>query len=149
MKLFVNSENDYVMKRNKSQKTKWLHLRISQEEYDKLQIDLKGTTCRKLSEYVRDIVFNRPITVFFRSKSADEFLQVAVGLKNELNAAGKNFNQAVKRLHEVYHQSTWRDDLNFFEATQFSLNQKINEIKQVLVKMYERFQKETPPKEGS
>jgi hypothetical protein len=142
MKIILTSGKDNVIKRTKSTKTKWLHLRITQEEYEKLQNDLKETTCHGLSEYIRNIVFNRPVTVVYRNKSADEFLQVAIELKNELNATGKNFNQTVKRIHEIRHESTRKDDLNFFETTQYSLHQKVNEIKYALAKIYERLQEQ-------
>jgi len=87
------------MAKRKEKRVKWLHLRISQKEYDLLQEWTKQSACRKSSEFVRDALFRRPIRVFYRSKSADEFLSVALKLKNELSAIGNNFNQAVKKLH--------------------------------------------------
>ena len=76
----------------KSTKAKWLHLQVSPEEYDQLQKSFKETTSRKLGEYMRNLVFQKPNTVYFRNKSADEFLEVAIGLKEELNSIGNNLN---------------------------------------------------------
>lgn len=87
------------MAKRKEKRAKWLHLRISKNEYDLLQEWTKQSTCRKSSEFIRDALFQRPIRVFYRSKSADEFLSVALKLKKELSSIGNNFNQAVRKLH--------------------------------------------------
>jgi len=45
----------------------------------------------------------KPIT--YRNSSADAFLSEMIGLKKELSAIGKNFNQMVKKLHAFDHSS--------------------------------------------
>jgi len=87
------------MAKRKEKRVKWLHLRISQKEYDLLQDWAKRSTCRKSSEFIRNALFQRPIRVFYRSKSADEFLSAALKLKNELSSIGNNFNQVVRKLY--------------------------------------------------
>jgi hypothetical protein len=63
-----------------------------------------------------------------------EFLAVAIGMKNELNAIGKNFNQAVKRLHQNYYSSGIKDSLEFYDSAQFTLLQEVGEIKSILAR---------------
>jgi len=61
------------------------------------------TTSNSLSEYARDLLLREPVNILYRNQSADEFLEEMFQLKNELNAIGKNFNQAVHNLHTLDH----------------------------------------------
>jgi hypothetical protein len=112
-------------------------IRLSPEEYERLEKDFQSTTCRKLSEYVRDLVLKKPVTVFTRNQSLDEFLTFAVALKNELNACGKNFNQAVRKLQQLHDAGALKESLEFYQAEQFSLLQKTEEIRSILIKIYQ------------
>jgi MobC-like protein len=112
-------------------------IRLTPEEFERLQEKARSTTSWDLSEYIRDHLADEPVTVRYRSQSLDEFLPIAIGLKNELNAAGKNFNQAVKKLQSLKDSGDLKMFLQFFEATQFTLNQKIEEIKSILIKSYD------------
>jgi hypothetical protein len=78
-------------------------LRLNKEEFDKLDEGWKKSTIRKLSEYVRRVLFGKRITVYSRSRSLDELVAELVVLKRELNAIGVNFNQAVHRLNMLDH----------------------------------------------
>ncbi len=80
---------------------KWLHLRLSAAEYQKLSIGFKNSTKRKLSQYARSILLNKPITVYTRNRSYDDFVSEMILLRSELKAIGNNFNQAVKKLHAM------------------------------------------------
>lgn len=84
----------------KQQKTKsWISFRVKPDEYDKICNHFSKTTCRKLSEYARKILLQKPVVVKYRNQSADEFLREMLNFKKELNAIGNNYNQAVRKLH--------------------------------------------------
>jgi uncharacterized protein YgfB (UPF0149 family) len=119
-------------------------LRLSLEEFDNLQGKLLSSTCQDLNELLHGIIQNGAVATGDRSPSVDDFMAVATGIKNELNAIGKNFNQAVKRLHQIYYQSSMKDDVETYDAAQFSLIQNIEEIKSILSKAYGILQKKTP-----
>jgi hypothetical protein len=87
------------MRKIKENRVKWLNIRVSQKEYDLLQGWVQKTTCRKVSQLARNILFRRPLRVYYRNESADDFLQVALELVKELSSIGNNLNQAVKGLH--------------------------------------------------
>jgi len=87
------------MRKSKDNRVNWLNIRISQKEYDLLQGWVQKSTCRKVSQLARNILFRRPLRVYYRNASADDFLQVALELVKELNSIGNNLNQAVKGLH--------------------------------------------------
>jgi len=75
---------------------------------------------RKISDYVRCILLNKPITVYTRSKSLDDFISEMILLRSELNFIGNNFNQSVKRLHTL-------DEISEIKAWAI-LNEKNKEI---------------------
>ena len=72
---------------------------MNDQELESLTTLFKTTTERALSNYLRKVVLQKPVTVKYRNESADEFLKEMLQLKKELNAIGNNFNQAVHKLH--------------------------------------------------
>ncbi|OSZ77234.1 hypothetical protein CAP36_12530 [Chitinophagaceae bacterium IBVUCB2] len=97
-----NSENEIVMDKEKSGTTKsWISFRVKPKEYDIIHGHFSKTTCRKLSEYARNVLLQKPVVIKVRNQSADDFLGEIILLKNELNAIGNNYNQSVKRLHTM------------------------------------------------
>ena len=115
--------------KKKANRSRQVTIRFSQEEYDLLLSKSKETTCRQLSEYLRDILNKGPVTVRHRNQSADDFLPVAIQLKNELDSIGKNFNQVTRLLRQSEPKMISKSQLEDMEAGQFSLLQKIDEIK--------------------
>lgn len=90
------------MKEEKSIGAKsWISFRVKPKEYDTIHGHFSKTTCRKLSEYARNVLLQKPVVIKFRNESADAFLAEMILLKNELNAIGNNYNQSVKRLHTM------------------------------------------------
>lgn len=89
------------MVKEKKIRSKWLTIRLSEEEDKKLNTLFEKTVCNSLSEYARDVLLREPVTIKYRNQSADDFLAEMIALKKELNAIGNNFNQAVKRLHTL------------------------------------------------
>lgn len=119
--------------------TRIVTVRFRPDEYNQLQKRFKGSTCRKISEYIRNIALAKPLVLKYRNESADEFLAEMIKLKNELNAIGNNFNQAVKRLHtldEIAEIKTW---VILNETHKQSLFRKIEEIKSRMVQLYEQW----------
>jgi len=114
-------------------------IRLQQAEYDQLVERFTSTTCRKLSEYIRDALLNKPITVRHRNQSADEFLSVALKLKKELLAIGNNHNQVVKKLHLLQD----RNDLTLWIAEQEEIQkvllEKVKEISDRMDKIYQEW----------
>jgi MobC-like protein len=82
-------------------RTKWLHIRLTEAEYKKISSGFSQSTKRKISEYARAILLDKPITFYTRNKSVDDFLAEMILLRRELKAIGNNFNQSVKKLHAM------------------------------------------------
>ena len=80
-----------------------VNFRLTGEEYGILVESWKKTTLKKLSAYIRKVLFGRVLTVRTRNASLDDFMAELILLKKELNAIGVNVNQATHRLHPLDH----------------------------------------------
>lgn len=123
------------MKKDNSNRTRIIGLRLSPEEYTKIEKRWKASTCRKLSDYVRRHLFDRPVVTTYRNQSADDALAELTRLRTELNHIGNNFNQAVKKLHTLDRITEFKSWLVAYEADKNALLGKIDAIKEQVLKM--------------
>ena len=114
-------------------------VRFTTKEYEQIENKWKDSTCRKLSEYVRKIIFNKPIVATYRNKSLDDLMTEMIQLKKELNGIGNNFNQAVKKLHTLHQIPEFKDWIEVYEAEKNLLLNKVEEIKNVTGKIGEQW----------
>lgn len=117
------------MKNNKKTLSKWLHIRLSEADYGKIYTKFEHSTDRKLSEYARKVLLNKPITVNQRNQSFDDFMSEMVQLRQELNAVGNNYNQVVRTLHQLRDLSDIKIWLSLNETSKKILLQKLEEIR--------------------
>src|SRR5687768_6878392 len=89
------------MKEKSKLRNQWLTIRVSLEEYNKIEKISNTTTSQSISEYARAVLLKKPVIVKYRNVSLDEILSEMIRLKNELNAIGNNYNQAVHKLHKL------------------------------------------------
>jgi hypothetical protein len=127
---------------NANKKKSWISFRVKPEEYDKIHQLLNNTTHRKLSEYARKVLLNKPVTVKYKNESADVIMTAMIQLKNELNPIGNNINQAVKKLHTLNQISEFKIWLIMHEPDIKNGLQKIEEIKAKLIQIYEQWSRE-------
>jgi hypothetical protein len=120
----------------------WISFRVKPQEYNQINELFLVTTCRKLSEYARKVLLNKPVVIRYRNQSADEFLSAMIPLKNELNSIGNNFNQAVKKLHTLKQISEFKNWLISYEADRKNLLQKVDEIKIKMNEIFEQWSQE-------
>jgi ribosomal protein L29 len=120
-------------------RTRFVGIRFTTKEYEQIEKKWKATTCRKLSEYIRKIIFAKPIVATYRNKSLDDLMTELIQLKKELNGIGNNFNQAVKKLHMLHQISDFRQWLAVYDAEKSTLLDKVEEIKNVTAKIGEQW----------
>ena len=60
-------------------------MRFKPEEYSKVTISFKATTKKKLSEYIRFVLLEKPVTVYTRDQSVDDLMSELVQLRKELS----------------------------------------------------------------
>jgi hypothetical protein len=117
------------MKEKKTTRTRVVSFKLLQEEYAKLETTWKKTTIKKLSEYLRRLIFNKPVTNCVRNQSLDDFMAEMVLLRKELNAIGVNFDQAVQRLDTIDNPPQMQGWLHDFRRDKNGLFGKIEEIR--------------------
>ena len=65
---------------------KIISIRLSEVDYDKMIVNFNKTTCRSLNEFGTKLFIGKPVTVYYRNQSYDEFIVAAVQLKKKLEA---------------------------------------------------------------
>lgn len=50
-----------------------LNIRLSRQDWDKINLLAGKSTCRSLSGYARKVLLQQPVKVFYRNQSFDEF----------------------------------------------------------------------------
>ncbi|USJ34473.1 plasmid mobilization protein [Dyadobacter fanqingshengii] len=137
--LMFESVDRIVMKEEKSNKTRHVIFRLTPKEYANLEAKRSRTTCRKLSEFLRLLIFNRPVTVIERNGSQDQMIGELSELREELNRLGNNFNQATKRLNAVNQISEFRNWIASYEAEKTFMFSVLDMIKSQTDKLADRW----------
>ncbi|MUV04614.1 plasmid mobilization relaxosome protein MobC [Flavobacterium rakeshii] len=116
-----------------------IYVRLTEKEFTTLESRWKNTTCRSVSEYVRHCLFSKPITTITRDTSTDEAIVQMSYLNRELNAIGSNFNQLVRRVNATSQAAEIKGLLLLFENQRKTLFSKIEEVKEQLQKLAEKW----------
>lgn len=127
------------MKKKNLNRTRIIGLRLTPEEYSKIERKWKASTCRKLSGYIRRHLFDRPITITYRNRSMDGLVEELAKVRDELNHIGNNFNQAVKRLHTLDQITEFKRWLIAYEVEKKTLFNKVDDIKKHIEKIAEKW----------
>jgi hypothetical protein len=131
-----------LMKEEANNRIKWLHLRLTEQEYKKIHLGFSRSTKRKISEYVRSILLDKPITVYTRNQSFDDFVAEMILLRNELKAIGNNLNQSVKRLHVMHHDVEIKSWALLHEKNKQLYFKKVEEINLKIAQMSDKWSQE-------
>ena len=127
------------MSEAKKIRDRWLTIRLNEDEYAVVESLCKNTTSNSLSEYARDVLLRKPVIVTYHNASADAFLSEMAQLKNELNAIGNNYNQAVKRLHTLDKIPEIKIWITLNTSGKDAFIKKTEEIKSLMNKLYEQW----------
>jgi MobC-like protein len=80
------------IKEEKINRTELLQVRPTPKESEKINNKSSNSTSRNLSDFVRKILLDKPITIKKRNQSLDDFMKERMALRRELNAIGNNYN---------------------------------------------------------
>ncbi len=125
------------MKEQHSNRIRIIGLRLTADEYIKIEKKWKASTCRKLSDYVRRSIFDKPIVTTYRNSSQDDLMTELTRLRSELNAVGNNFNQVVKKLHTLQQINEFKSWLIAYEVEKKILANKVDEVRNNVKKILE------------
>ncbi|OIV41715.1 plasmid mobilization protein [Flavobacterium johnsoniae] len=117
------------MEEKNSNRNRWLHIRLTKEEFEQIDRNFKASACRKRSDFVRRNLLRKPIIVKYRNESLDILLQELIQLKSQLNFMGNNFNQSVKKLHTLFEISDFKLWILAFDSDRNKYFSLVEEIK--------------------
>jgi len=128
------------MSRNETQRrTLVLKIRISPQEQKLIEQHRQKSTEKTLSNYIRKLAMQKPVTIRYRNESADDFLREMMELKKQLNGIGNNFNQAVHKLHTLDRIPEFREWIQEQQHTHKYLSQSIDQIRNRINQLYEQW----------
>lgn len=128
-----------MMEKENSNRTRIVGVRLTPDEFKLIEGRYKATNCRKLSDYIRQCVFQRPVVKTYRDKSLDDFMAEMIVLRSELNRIANNYNQSVKKLHTLSTIADFRTWLLAYDIEKHTLFNKMEEIKTTIQKFAERW----------
>ncbi len=128
-----------MMKDEKKNRTRWLHLRLTEQEYKILQKYFAESLCPKLSDFARKNLLQKPVVLKYRNQSLDEMISELTRLRSELNFIGNNFNQAVKKLHSLSQISDLRIWILSFDSDRNRYFSLIEEIKKSIENLAQKW----------
>ncbi|WPQ61893.1 plasmid mobilization relaxosome protein MobC [Chitinophaga sancti] len=102
---------------------------LSPEEFKSFEQNWQSSGCKKMSEFARRKLFDKPIVSSFRNKSLDDFMGEMIHLRKELNALAINYNQALKKLNSQERIPSEKSWFLRLEMEHKILLSKVNEIK--------------------
>ncbi|MBS1528349.1 MAG: plasmid mobilization relaxosome protein MobC [Bacteroidetes bacterium] len=127
------------MENSKENKTKHIDVRVSESEYNGICKQFKKSACPKLADYARKVLLGKPVVATYRNQSLDDFMAEVIRLRNELNAVGNNFNQAVRKLHTFDFSGQAEQWMKTTEAARDSLLKSMETIEKSISKMADQW----------
>jgi len=128
--------------REKEKLNRKVTVRFTEQEYLKIFRSYKSTTHQKLSGYIRSVLLHKPVTVYTRNQSFDDFVAEMILLRRELHAIGNNFNQAVKKLNAIDNNAEIKVWAKLNEINSQMLYKKTEEINLKILNMYRKWSQE-------
>ena len=110
-----------------------LNIRLTQAEYDKIASHSANTTCRSISEYCRKVLTNKPVRVYYRNKSFDEFEQRMIRIMPFLEASAHRLDEAIKALPRADDIPAMKLYLTAVHSAVHGFKKNMEEIKENLV----------------
>jgi len=122
------------MNDKKNNRNRWLHLRLTEEEYQQLHKFFATTTELKLSSYCRKVLLGKPMTKGYRNLSLEAQIHEFSGLIKVLNGIANNFNQAVHKLHMQRLPEEFKHWLVSYEMDKRRLLKAIEDMRELMNK---------------
>ncbi len=113
--------------------------RLNAAELQVLRKLKAATTDRHLSQYVRKVLLQQPVTMKYRNASADDFLRDMLVLKQDLQTAIRVLNEAVQQLAILEKVPEFRHWLTTYDTCRQDLEQRTKDIQKRITQLYEQW----------
>lgn len=135
--MFVVIDGIVEMENKREKRSRTICLRLTVPEYRKLEEKWQKTTFKKLSDFLRSQLMQKPVVATFRNRSIDDLVPELRQLRLELNRIGVNFNQSVKKLHVLHETPEFKRWLTTHELEKKTIANKLDEIRGHVQKIVE------------
>lgn len=115
-----------------------LNVRLSQQEWDKVHKLAANSTCRSTSEWARKVLSGKPVKVFYRNQSFDEFEARMTGLLPQFDTIRSDFTQAIQKLDSREKTRETDSALYLLKFYAMNLSNAVTEIKDHIVKLSDK-----------
>lgn len=126
-------------------KNKLPHLvetRVDEAKYKELKELAARTTTRRMSDLIRDILYNRKVKIVTHDSSLDKVMEQLSALRSELNAIGVNINQVTRYFNsDPDPRQKIRYASNIAEQYQ-AVGSKVDQLLVIVSKLAERWLQE-------
>ena len=123
----------------KAGRSRIIGVRLTAAEWDSVRKEFLVSDSRKLSDHVRRKILDKPVAIYHRNQSLDEFMRELIQLRKELNGIGNIYNQVEKRLHSMYDFAELKTWLILNESTGQLLLKKIEEIRSKITQINDQW----------
>ena len=89
------------MKDNKNNRNKWLHVRLTETEYDRIQKAFSGTVHPRISDFARAMLLRKPIIGVYQNPALKDIIGELSALKKDIHGIANNYNQTVRKLNAL------------------------------------------------
>lgn len=113
-------------------------IRLTPAEYADLYGKFTNSTDRFFANYIRDaLLLQKPVVAKYRNQSLDEFLPIAMGIRDELRALTQSLGDKLIRLNIPATDLSLAKAVEYFLAEQLTIQEKIVKIEDLLIKIYD------------
>lgn len=124
---------------NNSNKTRRIYVGLTQGQYTKIEGLYKKSNCHTLSEYVRKLLSDKPVTIFYRDQSLDDLIEEIAELNNEMNNVRNIAFQALEKLTQHQGINQHVTPASTLEIAVKNLYKRIEEIKNQIEKITDKW----------
>jgi hypothetical protein len=78
---------------------KWLHVRLTESEFERIQRYFKCTVHDRISDYIRAVLLKKPVIGAYRNPEIREILMELSALNKSVRGIANNYNQTVRKLN--------------------------------------------------
>jgi len=123
----------------KSNKDKWLHLRLNDEELKIVTAKFRKTSEQNISRYARKVLLSDPVVIIERNASLEGILTELRKLQLDLNGVGNNLNQMVHKLHMLDTVPAFEIWIAQYETERQLLRQTLETVRAYVLKTGEKW----------
>jgi hypothetical protein len=127
------------MKEQKKNREKWLHVRLTEQEFSQINEQFSAATDQKLSDFARRKLLGKPVRVLTRSQSFDQLTEQLARLRAELARLAGNYNQAVKKLNTLARIKDFEQWLLTYELDRRKLLAQVDKTRELITQIAEKW----------